>query len=111
MTAKNGSSGQKPFLKRAVFWQALIAVLLFPLLSLQRYINIELSPSVALVLVLVYLTVVVITVFWSLSNFLSDIVQKMFSWQSVVPLVLSLCATYTLFAATYGWWPFLPNAI
>ena len=108
---KPGSQNIEPLYKRKVFWQSVIAAILFPAIMLPTYLNIQILPEIALVLVIIYLAAISITVFWSLSNFLSDIVQKCFTWQSAVPLMFSGLATYTLFAATYGWWPFLPLAV
>jgi len=95
-----------PFHKRMVLWQSVIAALMYPVLMLNRVLGLNLNPNVAFVLVIIYLGVVVVSSFWSLCFFLTEVMQKQLKWYYAIPVVLSGIATYTLFAATYGWWPF-----
>ena len=98
---------KKPFLKQAVFWQSAASLLLYPLASLPgKVLQMDLGAAFGMILVILYLAGIVVTVFWSLSNFLSDIVARSFSWQSVAPLVLSGISAYIMYAAMYGFWPF-----
>jgi hypothetical protein len=102
----------KPFYRCAVFWQSVASLFLFPLAALPgRIPGVEWGELFVLALLLVYLLGVIVSVFWSMTRMISDIMAKSFDvMTSLVPMLFSGVSAYILFAAGYGWWPFAAGA-
>lgn len=104
-------NNEKPYYKQPVLWQSAASLLLYPLfIYIPSRLSLAANEGVAVAAVLIYLGCIFVSSFWSLSHFLSRVMQKQISYKTVLPLVFTAISLYTLIAMLNGYWPFLAMA-